>query len=313
MDSNETRIREIEKNVLDKHHEAQPLLKHVIEVAVYNMLLAYGHTIRVLAGDKFSSIDYDSKRLHVSLFLKGLEWSLRSISRHCPRSDTEGIDWLYLDQEAVDLLGWGRQFAELVNAHTAWSRGEMRAAIDESLKHIRFDLDAGFDPTSVIFQWESDGFVSDDFEKSIPSGIFDDVYRRWCRYVTPEDLALSPTVADFLTGAQKGDLLDWASSLLWPELSAKTDLDGFTLGQFRQFYASLFAECECMYRIEEDSLKEASTGDVEPALLKATPTDLASFIANISRLEFKTVFAIIEMLTFDPERLDHSLSTHPFV
>jgi hypothetical protein len=307
----EQTIRTVESQILDVHHKKQPLLRYPISVSIPNIIVTFGNILRDLAGKDLDKYHFDTLRHHASFFLKGTEWALRwALKEGMPSSGSD--TWKQLDAETVEILSWGRKYAELVTAHTAWSRGELSASVNEQKHEIRFDLPGNYEPTVLISQWTSDGLAGDDFLATVPKALAE-IYEQWSPNVTSRESGNACHACDFISHSQEVAIQNWADSCLFPELPPDVDLGGFTLQDFRQFYSGLFTACHCWALYEDAADKVSQTNAVPSAIMNTSMEEAIFYLSYISGLAEQKLKRIVEMLTFDPSRLDHSLATHPFV
>src|SRR3972149_4705970 len=123
MSDDERILREVECQVLDRHHLQFKLLERNANDAIAGVLRCYGNFVRGLRNGSITTNSDDAKLPTENEEFRGLAHCLRWIRECCPRRiivSSSGNDALFA--EARDLLRWGVEYDPLYNEHTAYSR-----------------------------------------------------------------------------------------------------------------------------------------------------------------------------------------------
>jgi hypothetical protein len=150
------KIREVEAQVLDKHHEGQPLLRRGELEAVSHLLKVYGNVIRDFRSPELLQLPTDRWLTELQLWTRALEQSLRWTLVHClPKKEFSGDSWSEIDNEALSLLSLARSYVKLCVDHTVACRGHYIASCDEVTREIRFRVKSDIDWTMLTCQLAS--------------------------------------------------------------------------------------------------------------------------------------------------------------
>ncbi|MEM6255578.1 MAG: hypothetical protein AAF821_21910 [Cyanobacteria bacterium P01_D01_bin.156] len=173
------KIREIEANVLDKHHESQPLLQQSKEMATTHLLKIYDNTCRNFI---FISAEWSTnRRMYESqLWNKALEQSLRWVAKYCVSNNSlSEASWSVLDDEALSLMRWSREYIKLCNAHVAASRGYHSTSCNERLHEIVFGMKGTDDFTILTSQVASSALHQENWVKAFPEKEISNIFENW--------------------------------------------------------------------------------------------------------------------------------------
>ncbi|MBD2078396.1 hypothetical protein [Leptolyngbya sp. FACHB-17] len=314
MDLIEEKVRDIETNVLDKHHEQQSLLKRSQIEAVAYLLKMYDNCVReLLTGSMQLSKD---RWLYEQEFLqRALEQSLRWVLQYCsPHESFSSDSWTDIDDEAFSLMLWARSYVKLCYDHIAASRGHYTASYDEDIHEIRFQIKAINDFTILTSQMASRSFHIDNFLGSIPELELQNIFETYRIGVDFNNLDKGLSFKHDLSDSNYRTLKNWSREAILPELEDSEDLDGFTLGQARDLWTLIFIESQVLTRLEiySDVLfgSENSFSGFNYQLLIS---ELVDDFSQALEIDSDVVSKIINFLTFDKSSQKSSLINSFFV
>ncbi len=312
------KIRAVEAQILDKHHEGHPLLRRGELEAVSHRLKVYGNLVRDFFSPELREIATDSWLTELELWTRALEQGLRWTLEHCqPRKESSGDSWSQIDDEALSLLAWARSYVKLGNDHTTASRGHYIALCDEVLREIQFRFKSNNDLTMLTCQLASWPVHTNAMLKGMPEPERHRLFDSWLAKVdlsrlnNPESL---PHFEHDSIGADFQGVMEWGRRSILPELGDHQDLAGFSLGQLRTFWAHLFVECQLVTRLEHhvDNVI-GPDNDLGSVMYQASELELAAYFAQKYGLENHVVLSIIDCLTFDPKSPKSTSTNSPFV
>ena len=311
------RIREVEAQILDKHHEEQALLRRSQVEAVSHLLKMYGNIVREFLSPELRQVPTNSWLTELEFWTRALEQSLRWALEYCQANNRlSGESWRQIDEEALSLLSWAHSYVKLCIDHTAASRGRYMASFDENRREIRFQL-IGYDLTMLVGQVASWPVHTADLLKSMP----EPELRRFFeppgspRPISRSSTSLrtclhSSTILRILTSSRS---TSGPEELFFPELGDQEDLSGF-LGQLRDLWASLFIQCQMVTRLEEhvDRVMEPNN-DLGSLMYQGTNRELANYFSHMCGVDRRTISSMIDCLTFDAKSPKSTATNSPFV
>ena len=305
------KIREIEASVLDQAHQSQSLLNRHQSQAVGHLLKLYGGLHR--DSEHFLKLPLTTSKQHFNYFRMALEHCLRWTIAECPTgNETQTASFEVLDKEALELFSWGLEYSRIASDHVAWSRGELKATINESSKKIHFSL-THEDHSILIGQHTHDVLRGDEFRNEVPQDSLNQFFESWR---TGFKMGAPPKIPDLEQeqfAALVDEIIPVSEILIFPELDGSEQIAAFSLNEFRRFYIALYANC-WMYS-ELESYCDQTIGrenDLGSLILQTNEDDLLDYLVNISELSAPTVKAIVNLLTFDAS-FNATLTAQPFV
>lgn len=167
--STTTTIREIERDVLDRHHNQFDVLLRPDEVAIRFILMAYGDALRHYERVRGEGAVFRGQRYWVQSFTHGLSHCFRWLAAAPPRQiviPASSPEQIY--QEAKSLLLWSADYEALAADFSAWSRGYIHADIDEVKKSITFSHPSDADAALFARQTEALQALMDVHEHPAP-------------------------------------------------------------------------------------------------------------------------------------------------
>lgn len=311
-------IRDIEANVLDKYYEKQPLLQRCQVEAVSHLLKLYGNLVRDFNSNELLQLSGDSWLTEQKLWIRALGQSLRWVLKLCKSSITFSKDpWHTIDEEAFALLSWARLYIKLCDDHTAASRGLYVASLDEDLQEIRFQHKGRADLSIHLSQGAAHPLRCNEVLKDLPERELDSLFNQWKSKVNfekldePESL---PLFENDFSHPNQIPIKQWTRLTILPELDDCENLNGFTIGDLRDFWACLFLECQLATRLENyvDNLI-GPENDLGSIMLQGNLVEVAEYLAHSFKMDAKVVLEIINCLTFDESSQKPTLSNSPFI
>jgi hypothetical protein len=312
------RIREVEAQILDKHHEKQPLLQKSHIEAVSHLLKTYGNLLREFHSPEFSHMPDNTWLTEAHLFTLALEQSLRWAHQHCqPHTERSGAPWAQIDDEALTLLLWARSYVKLCTDHTAASRGHSVALCNDTKREITFKLKNTNDFTMLTGQFASWPIHTIALHQNMPEHELRRFFERWVAKVDLNRLKFHEGIPPFEHDSTDADFISvkgWARRAILPELQDCEDLEGFSLGELRDFWAYLFIECQLITRLELYVDHEIGPeNDLGSILYQSSEKELADYFAKGYGMDNHTAASIIDCLCFDPKSTKSSLTNSPFI
>jgi len=306
-------IRSIEQTILDTHHCSKPILRKPAFQAIGHLLKVYGNLHRDLDSPAFAKFSDQALSQHLINFSQALEWCVRWIATECPNSTDASIDhWKTIDEQVISLFGWGMQYARLVGAHTAWSRGEMVANADKASRTITFSIKEK-NPAVLLGQWTFSSLAGIRFSDAVPHDELQRVFRNWKQgYVN----ICPPEVPDIEFNADHPlceTVYQTARKMILPELSDHECLGKFSLGQYRRLYSVLFVHCYLLSELEDycDRIY-GDENNLGANVFQFSQQEMVEYLASLALIENETADAILGLLTFATD-YSGSIASQPFV
>ena len=311
-------IRYVEANVLDKYYEKQPLLQRCQIEAVSHLLKVYGNLVREFDAAELLQLATNTWLTEQNLWSRALEQSLRWVLKHCKPSSTFSKDpWRTIDEEALLLLSWARSYVKLCDDHTSASRGLCVASLNEDLHEIRFQLKDTAEFNVYLSQMAAHPLHVNEVFKEFPSKELDNLFNQWKSKINfdkldePESL---PLFENNFSHPNQIPIKQWTRLTILPELDDCENLNGFTLGDLRDFWACLFLECKLIARLENhvDNVV-GDENDLGSVMLQGSLVEVSEYLANSFKIDAQVILEIINCLTFDQNSHKSTLSNSPFI
>ena len=131
-------------------------------------------------------------------------------------------------------------YSRLAQDHVAWTRGVLIGRVDENNKIISFEYPSDFDKFFLLTQAASEELYLESILDEIPFGDLQDDFLAWINRSTRRLQGFDVPWKIEQDSKPQQIAFDWLSKTLWPELPTETDLQGYTLYEFRRFFAALF-------------------------------------------------------------------------
>lgn len=304
-------IREIEQNKLDVEFEKYPITDLIDDISIPYLLKIYGDIHREFV--TFNRSDFVSRReLYVLLQATGhcIRWVTSKIG-HKLEDNLTSED---LNNFALELLLWGREYSLVANQFIAWSRGLISAEIDLSKKEIEFFPP---DKTEMFFNFQQDMSseeIMSDYFKFMPFDEIHNVYQNW---ITELDLNEPPIILNWEI-AKKNEiskkLQEKISDLIFNEVPHSTDLGGYTIDEFVIFYVTLFLNFHFIETIEDHI--DRNTNYENPFGSNPIPfpkEKMIAFLVDMTGLDANCVESILNDLTFNTKNFHSNLTNQPFI
>jgi hypothetical protein len=314
MDTNAV-IRTVERKILDRRYKSFQLLTQNRRLATCHLLKIFGSIHRSLNDPLLQNYDDVTIRMGLKSWIQGLEHSLRWVLKDTTNEVFTSDSWEVLDAQSLDLMTWGVNYGRLFTNHVAWSRGRLDAQCDADSKTIKFILrPENTDPTVLLSQATSELLSSASIYKSFPTDDISREYAKWKNRIelkSPIQLRM-PEIA--VTSDAFRSVRSWMATAVFPELPDHHELDGFSLGDFRQILASLIAISSCTKMLEDEcdhvSGPENALGS---PIIEFETEEMFRYVEQISGVDRMRASHVIKDLTFDPNLSRSSISTQPFI
>jgi hypothetical protein len=306
-------IRLVERDFLDKEYTTFKILNRDENLAV-------GHMLKV-AGDywrdqrRVPDEQLASARTMFVLMLAGLG--------HCVRWIVAGRDrktklskatWQEMDREALDFLVWGMRYQSLSIDHICWSRRILQASVDMANKIIEFFPNSGFDPVFLLSQRHDLQQTLDALYNALPTEQLGRDFQLWRKHfkIVEGGFDFSQELAGKLPSYPA--VADWLQKCLLPNVDGTQDLGGYSLDEFRHFFATLFINCN-FWMWTEDGFDDAfgPVNDFGTSMFTLPQSSMMSWLQKMSGLNIRSIKAIVAALTFDASDMHSSLMIRPFV
>jgi hypothetical protein len=308
-------IRRFEVDILDKEYLKIPFLKYDEEIIVPHLLKVFGDIERDQAKLRLQGFsEHNIARLLTNLLHAighGVRWIHSSDEFHTNRE----ISYYESDKLAIDLLSWAVSYHSISQNFIAWSRGLIAATIDEQNKIVRFMAPARYDHYQLMFNSLQDHEQAQSSPQNSLANDFQPEFEKWFQYI---DLTKPPLIGSMdWNQARKSPLLPSylrsISIIILPECSPETELGGYTLQEYRKFYALLSLNFQFIKWAENliDKIQEANPFGSNPIQMEIEEAYL--FFSEITELSPLVVKAIITDLTFDSGNFHTSLLIQPFI
>jgi hypothetical protein len=198
--------------------------------------------------------------------------------------------------------------------HVAWSRGITRGKVDETSKTICFEYPADLNGFFLLTQAISEEWHTDSQLREVPFEALREGFTSWVKRSTTEFIGAQTIRGSEVSAAYSRIALVWLEKALWPELSGSIDLQGYTLDEFRHFYAALFVYSQyCAWAEDHMDMRYGSDNDAGSIVISGLQPEIVSWLAEMSGVKRDSLASIIEDLTFDADDFYSTIMTRPFV
>ncbi len=311
--SMESTIRRVEEEILDQEYTK-------FKIPHRDRNLALGHLLKT-AGDLWHDErrSQDNRQRFTSarftIMLGGLGHCIRWLTNTAARRiRLPNATWQELDQEAREFLVWGMQYHLLTIDHIAWSRNMLQANVDIANQIIRFFPASNYDELFLLSQQSDEQRLLEELHNQLPADLLRQDFVHWLRHFKVVhggfDFA-QDMVRQFESYPQ---IVRWLEASVLPDVGADEDLGGFSLDEFRHFFAALFMNCNFWMWVEDgyDDLF-GSEHDFGSSMLTLPQPAMMRWLQHMSALRLESVKAIVSVLTYDTSNLHASLTNQPFV
>lgn len=309
----EKTIRFVEREILDKEYARFKILHR-------DRNLATGHILKI-AGDFWRDEGRSQRtdRLPVKI---GLDVMLGGLS-HCVRWITTSqqkqirlpkATWRELDQEALDFLVWGMQYHSISVDHILWSRNMLLANVDTTTKTIKFSPFSDFDIIFFLSQQSDQQHALKVLHNTLPVQQLRQDFQHWRKHFKIVDggFDFAEDLVRQLESYPK--VINWLEASVLPSVEPDQDLGGYSLDEFRRFFAALFLNFKFLTLVEDgfDDIFGAEH-DFGTTMLTLPKSAMMRYLQHMSDIKVESVEAIITALTFDVSNFHASLLNQPFV
>jgi len=315
MTGDEKKIRWFEAEILDKEYLKYPFLQYNEEIVIPHLLKIFGDIER----DELQILKKGYSNTNLTWLLVKMLLGIGHAIRWINLMPTTGqinseVSYKAADDMAAELLTSAINYYRISQEFVAWSRGLVTAEIDEEKKTIRFSPPNGYDFHQLILndlQFHAQTQDSDVFpyNEAIPE------FRKWFKEI---DLFNPPLGASMDWGLALESqtlpvFLEQLNAIILPECPPETDLAGYTLAEYRKFYALLSINFHFIRWSENimDQIQEENPFGSNPIRMEMEEAYL--FYSQITDLSPGVIKAIITDLTFDHHNFHTSLLIQPFV
>lgn len=282
----------LEREIVDEYYKKFELLKYPKEFSVFHLLQGFRHFEIELSNQDHTYFD-KSRRLYQ--VLSGLEKCLYWVLNHKMATvKKERPSFRELEQLLGRFLTWGYEYAILCDFHISTWKNASKVTINQVEKTIKF---TPFDKKVLFFSLQ-ESLISDDITFEIIDLISDEVL--FAEFERIERLGEYGQISqDILV-----NYTQFCNQQIFPELDRNTELGGYSLQNFLDFYLSIIIQFK--YFI----FKESSSGNFNGYIMDRA--DFVDKISNLARLERTTVSTIISDLTCN-NNTKFKLSNTPFI
>lgn len=310
---NDAQIRRVERELLDKEYSKFPLLRRDPTLAIGHLLKVVGDLWRDLGSARDS--DQHGHRTLLELTLSGVGHCIRWINIFGTRELVlPPASWRSLDEEALDLLTWGTNYAQLTVDHVAWSRGLLEAHIDTANKVITFSNSSDIDGKFLLDQRADYQTSLTEVIAACPTQEMQRDFGRWRRRfrVIEGGFDYDESLARSLPSYPA--IVVWLKGYVLPGVDEEYDLGGYSLIEFLCFFATLFINCTFWCWLE-DSLDHVlgEEHDFGSSMLLLEERSMHQWLERMSGLRPTSVRSIVGALTFDISRLGSVITRQPIV
>lgn len=279
-------VRRVEKEVLDEHFKSFALLSRNQDVAILNLLCAYGDHARHYSRPNRSSVSRERRRQNINEAARGLAWCVRWLVQCAPariwlpqRPEAE------IPGEARDFLIWGFQYEDLFNRHWPAQFGFLDVTSEEASKTIRFKYAYDADPILYLRQVESRQKNTDAPMDPEVRAAFEGDFGDWVQRARFDRRSGSIQWPAILGSRAFSAAVAWLDRTLWSSVPNSLDCGGFEMGELRRFLAAVYVFCQYVSKFED--------------VLDGAATDMGSNVFTYSFEEWVRRFS--EMLKARPD------------
>ncbi len=308
-------VRRIERELLDQQHRQCALLYRNKNDAIEALFRCYGQILRDLRTGRIRAPSDDVKLQTANEGLRGLAHCLRWI-RECgpsrivvPRAAPN-----VLAREAHELLGWGVRYDSIWNHYSAYSRGQVKAEVDERKKVITFLPQRDVNPRFFVTQIEAKKADDERCAAARPDAQLAKLAETWCESARFSGQRLRFDDATIRASGAIDLAVSWMENTCLPEVNAATSLKGCTVEELRRVLATLYVHSVFVTKLEDASDDEPVCGFVlDPHVVARQRNEMIHWLAILSGVREDSVEAILAVLTFDPTHPHVTLAQQPFV
>lgn len=314
----EKKAREIELEILDKHHKQFELLKYNDEQTIPYLLKAFGDIERNI--DDLRNLGYSEYSIKMFLIsiINGISHCVRWVNDSTGNALKPIPEIEVWNNNIMDFVTWGRDYYGVAQQYVVWSRGLCHIEVDEGKKQILFLPAEEKNYYFVIQQQHALYEYGKDIYDTLPMQDLSNIFKQWYKEIgihpIPFPIAGSIDWNKALDSVLYPIVYKSAEEIILPELDGLIDLGGYTINDFRQFYTILYINFSFISWIEE--LMDETMGEENP--YGSNPIDfpqkeMIRFLSNITKLNQEKVQNIVNDFTFDSSNFHSSLFLQPIV
>lgn len=300
-------IRQVERTVLDTEYKKFRLLHRPDDLTIFHLLKLFGDGYRILPKtDSFNF--YMNRHIWFKDSIDGLGHCFRWISRE-PQHQIILPDSspLTLNKDTAEFLKWGINYSKLFVAHVSWSRGLLSAQINEEKKEITFSYPNDFDKAFLATQYVAHYVLNKRSLNLIPLDQLNFGYIEWYKELVSQIIRGEFDINITKFKDTYDTVLSWLRTTIFPEIASNTDLKGYTLEDFRRFYAALYILSFYTSRIEND------LSFLDSHIFALSKSDMILRLSKLCDIRPENVGEILENFIFDYSKDHSSLTVQPFV
>lgn len=300
-DQDDKLLRQFEREVLDTYHEGLALWQLPRPEAIYSVLAAYDSMVVVMREIEARKASFTHLGPYQYLkaidegFCEGLRWVTRGRGVEAVQPTASGA--------AIDAGGaflvHAASYAQVAHYHVLYSRGVVRARVDQDKRTVRFEPRNIDRPTWETFAERSTIYEhrrrpSDEMHIALNDFVARLPYDLHSGRISIRDpmRVLAPEVEAFARIA-----LPRVTLPLGPE----ADLGGFSMGAFRAFWFALYCWSQALgvLFLNRVYVKRAKQESGMPTQVMPL-SEFIGWMAEMSRLERRVVARIVDRLSYDP-------------
>ncbi|MBA9085992.1 hypothetical protein FHR92_002464 [Fontibacillus solani] len=309
-------IRKVENEVLDVEYKQYHFIHWPNELAVPMIFKYLGDILRDFKSDNsLKQLDYLQQLYLTNQILSGIEWSLRWLNK---KPTIRMHNYYYSTQKAevqiTELMEWAIKYSQISVNYVAWTRGLLEVTVDEANKHIIFNAPMGTETKFFLSQLNAQNRQGINYYNAIPFKELEKEFQPWLKKCT-----FSIKGHDIPWGISKESIAyikfrELMNTVIFPELSNEINLGGYTLGDYRTFFASIFINFQ-LYGWVEDyfDAKYGLENFLGSSPIDLNESDMIMWLSDLCDLKSDVVQEIIIDLTFDLEGFHSKLVLQPFV
>jgi hypothetical protein len=190
----------------------------------------------------------------------------------------------------------------------------LQASVDSINKIIKFFPVSNFDQVFFLSQQIELQQILEALFNTLPTQVLGRDFQKWKKQfrVVDRGFDFPPALARKLPSYTA--VANWLEECLLPNVNPAQDLGGYSLIEFRHFFATLFINCNFSMWLE-DSFDSTfgSVNDFGTLVLTLPYKSMITWLQKMSGLKISSIKAIVTAFTFDASDLHSSLTVQPFV
>lgn len=304
-------IRDVERKYLDEEYKNYKLIQLTDNISTLYILKKFGDISR-----DFNSLDVSNfaKSQELFYFLHGIGHCIRWISSKNESIDRKEYSFDELDNFALKLILWSKEYASIANQHIAWSRGIINAKVDNNIKKISFLPPTEKEMQFNLIQDFAANKSNEYFSNTMPFELMHKSFFDWKKHVKTDNYLIQIDWEIVKESPVSKIMQEELKKTVLPELISTTDIGGYTINDFIIFFTNLFIYFYFIVTIENEiDLKTDFKNPFGSVPLFSTKPEMISFLIECTGLPELVVKEILSDLTFDTENFHTNILIQPFV